>query len=514
MNTVLLNILVLIVGGALSTTASLYLLNGKNLFNINKKEEQAKELINNSENESEKIKNEINDYVQKKEEEIEHYINRKEERIKKLEESLNKKEVIVQKKEDRVNGLKLKFTNEKNELSETKSSNLNLSKKVLEDLSLKVGISALDLKDEILEEEKNNLKILSDESLSKKEDVLKDNAERTAKRIIISTIQRLSSPTSVETRAVTINVPKDHIKGKIVGRAGVNILKFEELLMVDVVFNDLPNTISISAFNLVERRIAEVAMYKLVDYSKEITPKVVENIVKKASKETDEELYKLGKASLDSLGLNYESKDLVRTVGRLQYRTSYGQNIMRHSMEVAWVCRMLGAELGLDERTCLVAGFFHDIGKAVDQDPNIKDCHDVLTKEIMEKYGFSPDEVHAAWAHHDGEPQRTPEALLVKAADAISASRPGARQESFDKYLERIQDLEFTATSYDGVKRAFAISAGRELRVMVNPEKIADLNTVELAEQIAHQVEEEITYPGKIKINVIRRTKHIELANK
>jgi ribonuclease Y len=210
------------------------------------------------------------------------------------------------------------------------------------------------------------------------------------------------------------------------------------------------------------------------------------------------------------MGIEHKDQEFIRTVGRLQYRTSYGQNIMKHSMEVGWICRMLGAEIGLNERTCLIAGFLHDIGKAIDQDPNQKDCHDALTKEIMDKHGFSWEEVHAAWVHHDAEPQQTAEAFLVKAADAISAARPGARQESFEKYLERVQDIERTAIEFEGVKRAFAISAGREVRVVVDPDKMDDGSLPELARKVAKKIEEDITYPGKIKVNVIRRTKYTE----
>jgi len=253
-------------------------------------------------------------------------------------------------------------------------------------------------------------------------------------------------------------------------------------------------------------------MEKLVKYKGEISPDVVKKIMKEASKETDDELYELGKEGLKRMRIDHKDKDFIRTVGRLQYRTSYGQNIMAHSMEVGWVCRMLGSEIGLDDKTCLIAGFLHDVGKAIDQDPNVKDCHDFLSKEIMEKHSFTWEEVHAAWTHHDAIPQETPEALLVKAADAVSASRPGARQESFEKYIERMKDLERTAKEFDGVKRAFAISAGREVRVIVDSEKINDEGLYSLAKEMASRIEEEIVYPGKVKVNVIRKTKYTETA--
>lgn len=264
---------------------------------------------------------------------------------------------------------------------------------------------------------------------------------------------------------------------------------------------------------LVKRRIAQKAMEKLIQTRGDINKLVIQNIIKAAEKETDEELYELGKKALEKMGINHDDKEFLRIVGRLQYRTSYGQNIMKHSMEVGWVAAMLGSELGLNVATCKTGGFLHDLGKAIDQDPNIKDAHDRLSKEIMEKFKFSKEEVHAAWAHHDAVPQETPEALIVKAADAISAGRPGARQESFDKYIERIRALEETALAFDGVRSAFAISAGRELRVIVEPESITDDKMHTLAKQMATKIESELTYPGQIKVNIIRRTKHVEIAN-
>ena len=218
------------------------------------------------------------------------------------------------------------------------------------------------------------------------------------------------------------------------------------------------------------------------------------------------------RVEMKKMGIKTENQELCRMVGRLQYRTSYGQNILKHAMEVGWVSAMLGNELGLDAKTCLVSGFLHDLGKAIDQEENVKDTHDLLTKELMEKFGFTEEEVHAAWTHHDAAKQETPEALIIKAADAVSASRPGARQESFEKYIERIKALEGTATSYKGVKSAFAISAGRELRVLVDSESIKDEALKKMADEMAKQIEENISYPGQIKVNVIRRTKHTEVA--
>ena len=506
------NILILITTCGLGFTTSAFLLKNRKIIDFSKKAKDAENMKEKSKEDALKIIKETKERVQKRRENIKQFIKNKEGRISKLEESLKQKSASLRKKEDRNNDVKLKLASYKEETQSLENSIKRTNETVLENLSKKTGESASKIKEDLLEQSKKELELENAEKLSKREEVLKEGVDKRAKKILIEVIQRVCSSTSVERRAVNINVPKDHIKGKIVGKDGRNILAFEESINVDIIFNDMPNNISISAFNLVDRRIAEVAMLKLVKNKGEITPELVKKLIKDAERDTDEELYKIGKNAIEKMKIKIESKELIRTIGRLQYRTSYGQNIMKHSMEVAWVCRMLGSEIGLNEKTCLRAGFLHDIGKAIDQDPNVKDCHDQLSKEIMEKYDFSEEEVHAAWAHHDAVPIETAEALLVKAADAVSASRPGARQESFEKYIERMKDLERTAKEFNGVKRAFAISAGRELRVIVDSDKVNDKGLYGLAKDMAGKIKQEIVYPGKVKVNVIRKTKHTETA--
>jgi len=322
----------------------------------------------------------------------------------------------------------------------------------------------------------------------------------------------MSSPTSVESKITLINVPKDHIKGKIVGKNAQNIEELEKLLDVEVVFNDLPNTISVSSYSLTNRRIAQKTIEKLINIRTDITASEIKKAIIKSENEIEEEFFAIGQRALKQLNIQETDHDLIKTIGRLEFRTSYGQNIMKHSMEVAWAAMMIASELSADVNVCKIAGFLHDLGKAIDQDPNVQGAHDFLTKELMEKYKFSEEEVHAAWTHHDSAPAKTAEAMIVKAADAISAGRPGARQESLDRYIERLQALEKTANAFKGVQKSFAISAGRELRVIVDPETIKDENMNEMANQIAKEIEENITYPGKIKVNVIRRIKYTELA--
>jgi len=513
MNNIIINTLTLVIGTIGGISFIIFILKGKETINIEKKQEKAKELINESTEKAKELLEETNLYAEKIKNNSKENIERRQKRIKNLEESLKNRELNIFKREERNNTIKLKIASEKKETQSIKEETQRGEKKVLDKLCEKTGSILINLKDEIINKYKKELELKFTEKIVNFEENLKENALKKAKKIVINVMQRLCSATSVETRSVLIKVPKDHIKGKIVGKEGVNIKEFEKNLDVDVIFNDLPNTISVSSFNLVNRRIAEIAIKKLIKIKGDINPFIVKKTIKESEKETDEELYKIGKKAVEKLGLKIkQDKELLRIIGRLQYRTSYGQNIMKHSMEVSWIATMLGSELGLNVEICKTAGFLHDLGKAIDQDPNVQGGHDYLTKELMEKFNFPKEEVHAAWVHHYAAQPETTEALIIIAADAISACRPGARQESIERYVERLKALEETAKSFNGVKNTYAISAGRELRIIVDPEKIEDKQMQELANKVAHKIEDNLAYPGTIKVNVIRKTQHVELA--
>lgn len=510
------NIITYILIGATTTIAgfliSIRVTKNKQFLNLEKKQEEAKNLTTQSEIEAKKILEETTSRTQKTKETLKEETKKREERIKKIKQSLEHKEEALLKREEKIKEIKLKIASFQEDTQSKKEATKRTEKEIKEKLSLKAGETQESLKDKILT---NYKKTLEEDERKKETNVienLKENAPKLARKILLTAIQRLCSPTSVETRVVLIKVPKDNIKGKIVGKDGKNIIELEKKLDVAIVFNDLPNTISVSAYNLVTRRIAEKTIEKLIKIKGGIDEKIVQKTIQQAEKETDEELYEIGKKALEKIGIKNQNKDFIRIVGRLQYRTSYGQNIMKHSMEIAWIATMMGSEIGLNVETCKVGGFLHDLGKAIDQDPNIKDAHDRLTKELMEKYGFSKEEVHAAWTHHDAIPQETPEALIVKASDAVSGGRPGARQDTIEKYIERIQSIDETINSFDGVKKSYIMSAGREIRIYVNPEKIMDKQVPEMAKNIAKEIEENVIYPGKIKIKVVRRTKSLEIA--
>lgn len=388
-----------------------------------------------------------------------------------------------------------------------------LEKSLLQKLLGKTGMTFEDAKNEIIHELLRDLELEREDKLRKYEEYLKEEKVRIAKDLITSVIQRYSAPTSVDKKSSALEVARDEAKGKILGRNAANILLLEELTGTDIIFNDAPNTIIVSCFDLVRRHIARETIVKLLKEKAVTTDKVREKF-HEVEKETEKTLIRIGKETVRMLGLdkrNYPD-EFMKVIGRLKFRTSYGQNILKHSFEVGYFTLMLGGELNLDMLTCKIGGFFHDLGKAIDQE--VGGSHDVLTREIMEKYIFSEDEIHAAWAHHDAVPQRTAEAMLVKAGDAISAGRPGARQESIEKYIERIQAIEKISSSYEGVSKTFAISAGREVRVMVEPQQLKDAQLLPLAKSIASDIQANVAYPGKIKVNVIRRTKNVDYAKK
>lgn len=442
---------------------------------------------------------------------------RDEERLKeqftRIEQLIISKETNLGKKQQKAEELKAVLENEKKTINDFEQKMKNAEKEFSVGLAKKAGVSIGEAKAEILNELEQDLSLATEDRLRKYVECLEDGKVRIAKNMVTGAIQRYADPTSVEKRITAIDVPRDDMKARILGVNCQNLLLLEELTGVDIIFNDSPNTVIISCFDLVKKHIARETIMKLIK-ERDVNIEKIKQRLEEVKAETDRSLLKIGKDVIKKLDLDHRKfpDDFAKIVGRLQFRTSYGQNILRHSFEVGNFTMMLGSELGVNMETGKIAGFFHDLGKAIDQESGLP--HDVLTKEIMEKYVFSEEEIHAAWAHHDAIPQRTPEAMLVKAGDAISAGRPGARQESIEKYIERIKAIESIAGSHEGVSKTFAISAGREVRVLVEPGKLKDADLQLLAGNIAREIQENVAYPGRIKVNVIRRTQSIDYAKK
>ena len=338
----------------------------------------------------------------------------------------------------------------------------------------------------------------------------RDQAEDKARDIIAEAIQRYAADTATESTVFSVQIPSDELKGRIIGKEGRNIHAFEKATGVDLIIDDTPDTVIISGFDPIRRHIAKRALERLVKDGR-IQPSRIEELVEKADKEINAEMKKAGEDAVLELGLTGLHPDLVKIVGRLQFRTSYGQNVLRHSIEAAHIAAMMGAQLGMDVRMVKLATLMHDIGKALDHE--YEGSHIELSRDIAVKYGMPKEVIQALEVSHEGfgGPQTALD-FLVMAADAISASRPGARRESAENFVKRLEDLERIATSYEGVAKAYAIQAGREVRIMVQPDKIDDIAAAKLAHNVARQIEKEMTYPGQVKVNVIRETRAEDIA--
>lgn len=340
-------------------------------------------------------------------------------------------------------------------------------------------------------------------------DEAKLNANKEAKRIVIQSIQRVATEQAVENSVSVFNIDSDEVKGRIIGREGRNIRALEAATGVEIIVDDTPEAIILSCFDPVRREIARLALHQLVSDGR-IHPARIEEVVNKTKKSLEEEIIETGKRTCIDLGIHGLHPELTRAVGRMKYRSSYGQNLLQHSREVANLCAIMAAELGLNVKVAKRAGLLHDIGKVPDEEPELP--HAILGMKWAEKYGEKPDVCNAIGAHHDEVEMTTLISPIVQVCDAISGARPGARREMVESYIKRIKDLENVALSYEGVSQAFAIQAGRELRVMVESEKVSDGRADELSFLISQQIQEEMTYPGQVKVTVIREKRAVNYA--
>lgn len=346
--------------------------------------------------------------------------------------------------------------------------------------------------------------------LADHEQHLKEDSDKMAKKIVTLAIQRTAVDHVAETTTSEVKLPSDDMKGRIIGREGRNIRTFETLTGVEVIIDDTPEAVVLSAFDPVRRAIATLTLENLVQDGR-IHPARIEETFEKATREIDKAIKEAGQEAVLEVGIGDVNPELVRVLGRLRYRTSYGQNILKHSMEVAYLTGNLASELGTNPTLARRCGLFHDIGKAVDQD--MQGTHAAIGAELARKYKEPKGVVHAIAAHHAEIEQKTIEAILVQAADAISAARPGVRGETLESYIRRLTDLEQIASSFEGVERCFAIQAGREIRVMVIPEEVDDRLTPQLARKVADKIQEDLDYPGQIKVTVIREVRAHEIAS-
>ncbi|MDD7014887.1 MAG: ribonuclease Y [Spirochaetales bacterium] len=482
-------------------------------FQLTASEQKAERIIQDAKKEAEAQKKEmllqakdqlIQDRNQQERENRERRaeLQRFESRVNKKEEVLDQRTQDLDKKDEELNSRQVEMTKRENLLQE-KEMNLRSE---LERIS---GFTAEEAKALIIKNLENDARHDAQALLNKIDQEAQLSAEKKAQDILVTAIQRIATETTGDLTVATVSLPSDEMKGRIIGREGRNIRTLETLTGVDIIIDDTPEAVVISCFDPVRKEIARVALERLITDGR-IHPARIEEIVQKVTREIQQKIYEEGERALFELGIHNMGQDAVRAIGRLYFRTSYGQNVLTHSKEVAELASLLAAEVGANRELAKRAALLHDIGKGAENDSDQN--HAEVGAEMARKMGEDPRVVNAIAAHHnDCEPQTT-EAIIVQIADAISAARPGARRETVDNYVKRLENLEETAKKFTGVEQAYAIQAGRELRILVNNEKIPDDQVKELAKQIAKQIETDLRYPGRIKITMIRETRIIEYA--
>ena len=479
--------------GSAEEEAKRIVLDGEKQAETKKKEAliEAKEEILRQRNESEREMKERRSEISKTER-----------RLVQKEENLDKKSEILEKKNEQLDR-KLKDVDAiRTQAEEALAKQLT----VLETIS---GLSVNEAKEQLIEKVESQVKHELAQRLDELETQFKEESEEKARNILSLAIQRCAADHVAEATISVVNLPSEEMKGRIIGREGRNIQKIETLTGVELIIDDTPEAITISGFDPVRREVARVALEKLISDGR-IHPARIEEMVEKAQKEVDASVKQAGERATFEVGIHGIHPELVRLLGRLRYRTSYGQNVLKHSIEVAFLAGMMAEELGVDANTARRAGLLHDIGKAFPHD--VEGSHVEIGVNAVKKYKESKDVVHAIEAHHNDVEPRTIVAILVQAADAISAARPGARREDMENYIKRLQKLEEIAASFEGVDKAFAIQAGREVRVMVKPEQVNDEGMKLIAREMAAKIQEEMKYPGQIKVHLIRESRVADYA--
>ena len=429
-------------------------------------------------------------------------ISKMENRVASREEALDRKLENLDKKEDTLNKKIKENTERGEELDALKATELELLQKIS-------GYTAQEAKAELLSRIEEEVKHEAAMKIVEIESQLKDEADAKAREIVALAIQRCAADHVSETTVSVVTLPNDDMKGRIIGREGRNIRTIETMTGVDLIIDDTPEAITLSCFDPVRREVARIALEKLISDGR-IHPARIEEMVEKAKREVDNAIKQAGDKAIFETGIHGIAPELVRLLGRLRYRTSYGQNVLTHSIEVAFLSGIIADELGVDSTLAKRAGLLHDIGKALTSE--LEGSHVQLGIDIAKKHKENKDVLHAIEAHHGDVEPRTIVAMIVQAADAISAARPGARREDLENYIKRLQKLEEIATSFDGVEKSFAIQAGREIRIMVKPEEVNDDQMVLVARDIVKKIEAELEYPGQIKINVIRESRAVDYA--
>ena len=465
---------------------------------ISSGENRKKELLLEAKDEIHKLRTEHDKEVKERRAEL----SKQERRLQQKEESLDKKTDAFERKEEELARRMNEVANLQTEAEEVKKQHLA----TLEQIS---GLTQEQAKQFLLDSVEQEVRHETAMKIKEIEQDLKDNAEEKAREILSIAIQRCAADHAAEATVSVVPLPNDEMKGRIIGREGRNIRTLETITGVDLIIDDTPEAITVSSFDPVRREVARLALEKLIADGR-IHPTRIEDMVEKARKDVDRTIREEGERACYETGVHGLNPELVKILGRQKYRTSYGQNVLNHSIEVSHIAGLMASELGVDVTLAKRAGLLHDLGKSIDHE--VEGSHVQLGADLARKYKENPVVVNAVEAHHGDVEPKTVIAVLVQAADAVSAARPGARRENVENYIRRLQKLEELTGGYPGVEKAFAIQAGREVRIMVKPEEVTEDNMIILARDIAKKIEAELEYPGQIKINVIRETKAVEYA--
>ncbi len=433
-----------------------------------------------------------------------------------LERKLDKREELIERRVEQVDSRERELASKEREVehraeklkkSEAEITNLiEKEKKTLEQIS---GLTVEQAKDLLLKKVERDVERDMSIIIKKSADRTKEICKKKAREVVTMAIQRCASDVVQEITVSTVPLPSDDMKGRIIGREGRNIRSFEAVTGINIIIDDTPEAVVLSGFDPIRREMARLTLDRLIADGR-IHPGRIEEIYAKTAKEVEEMMREAGEQSCFDAGVHDLCADMIKILGRLKYRTSYGQNVLQHSMEVSFLAGVMAAEIGADTNLCRRAGLLHDIGKSIDFE--MEGTHAKLGADLAKKYNESPKIVHAIMAHHEDIEAKTVEAVLVQAADAISAARPGVRRETLETYIKRLETLENLADTFDGVEKSFAIQAGRELRIIVEPEEIDDIKAAKLAHEISQKIEKEVEYPGQIKVTVVRETRAVDYA--